>query len=548
MSVSSAMNAGVMGLNVHSSKLATISDNIANSETKGYKRRTVEFSSLVLTERPTSYDAGGVRAATVKHIDAQGALVSTRNNMDLAISGRGFLPVTDIAAIKRGEPDLPQMLIRTGSFRPDESGIMRTTSGYALMGWKPVEGSFDNSVSRESAVDLVPVNISDVSLAAEPTTRMALGANLDARLTGPGVEPPPRPYSVRVEYFDILGGAETVEFKFIPSETDVNRWELQVLVPGQNAPAGAYQLAFANDTTGGANPTVAGYLSGVTALNETNLVNANGDPLYLDPTGDPAGTTSPTNAPAFQAGVPVFFDGTDFVNAGPGTTLDFLLNGVEFNLDGDGMPVDGADNPVTVPGHDRAFVAPDGSLTTTGVNAPWTETIAGVGGWNAETGEIRVTLPDGITRDVAIGRVGEAGFLSQFKAQSAPSNITKNGSPVSDIVGIEISEAGVMDAIFGSGFRKSIYKIPVGHVQNPNGLNALDGQVYTLSRDSGSIYYYDAGGGPTGRLISSALEESTTDIAEELTQLIKTQRAYSSNAKIIQTVDEMLQETTNLKR
>ena len=45
-----------------------------------------------------------------------------------------------------------------------------------------------------------------------------------------------------------------------------------------------------------------------------------------------------------------------------------------------------------------------------------------------------------------------------------------------------------------------------------------------------------------------AREQSTTDIANELTQLIQTQRAYSSNAKIIQTVDEMLQETTNLKR
>ena len=45
-----------------------------------------------------------------------------------------------------------------------------------------------------------------------------------------------------------------------------------------------------------------------------------------------------------------------------------------------------------------------------------------------------------------------------------------------------------------------------------------------------------------------ALEESTTDVAEELTHLILTQRAYSSNAKIIQTVDEMLQETTNIKR
>ena len=141
-----------------------------------------------------------------------------------------------------------------------------------------------------------------------------------------------------------------------------------------------------------------------------------------------------------------------------------------------------------------------------------------------------------------------AGPLSQFKAQSGPSNITKDGSPVSEVIGIEINESGVMDAIFSSGFRKSIYKIPIGAVQNPNGLNALDGQVYTLSRASGSVYFYDAGAGPTGRLVSNALEESTTDIAEELTQLIKTQRAYSSNAKIIQTVDEMLQETTNLKR
>jgi flagellar hook protein FlgE len=54
MGISSAMNAGVMGLNVNSSKLATISDNIANSETKGYKRSNMEFNSLVLTERPTS--------------------------------------------------------------------------------------------------------------------------------------------------------------------------------------------------------------------------------------------------------------------------------------------------------------------------------------------------------------------------------------------------------------------------------------------------------------------------------------------------------------
>ena len=58
----------------------------------------------------------------------------------------------------------------------------------------------------------------------------------------------------------------------------------------------------------------------------------------------------------------------------------------------------------------------------------------------------------------------------------------------------------------------------------------------------------NAGDGPTGEIIGFAREESTTDVAGELTQLIQTQRAYSSNAKVIQTVDEMLQETTNIKR
>ena len=77
---------------------------------------------------------------------------------------------------------------------------------------------------------------------------------------------------------------------------------------------------------------------------------------------------------------------------------------------------------------------------------------------------------------------------------------------------------------------------------------ALDNQAYQLSNESGSFFLWDAGDGPTGDVVGYALEESATDVAGELTQLIQTQRAYSSNAKVIQTVDEMLQETTNIKR
>ena len=54
--------------------------------------------------------------------------------------------------------------------------------------------------------------------------------------------------------------------------------------------------------------------------------------------------------------------------------------------------------------------------------------------------------------------------------------------------------------------------------------------------------------GPTGDLISFSRQGSATDVARELTDMIQTQRSYSSNARVIQTVDEMLQETTNIIR
>ncbi|MGF1659570.1 MAG: flagellar hook protein FlgE [Rubrimonas sp.] len=590
MGISSAMNAGVMGLNVNSSKLSTISDNIANSETKGYKRSMMEFSSLVLTERPTSYDAGGVRAATVRDVEEQGALLSTRNVMDLAISGRGFLPVTDITAIKRGDATLPQMLTRTGSFRPDENGVMRTTSGYALMGWKAVDGAFPDGVARESATDLSPINISDVALAAEPTKQITLGANLDARLTGQRATPAPKPFPISVEYFDVLGGAEKLDIRFTPDNAVANNWTMGVYLPGSAAPVGFFSLRFASETLpidapGG--PLQAGYLESVIASGAPETDPVSGALLYIDPTDPDLRTTTQINPVAYYSGgaptddaatglrlysdgeggfttsdtattppIPLFYDvllvppvtetdtGVEAFDDGSGAaTSDASLTGLKVYDGGGGALSFSDDDP-------PLFMAPNDTDTTlTQINALATGILGANGGvWHPEDGEIAVKLSDGLERRIRLGELGMQGDLSQFKAESQPSNITKDGSPVSEIVGLEISEAGIMDAIFGSGFRKSIYKIPIGNVQNPNGLNALDGQVFTLSRESGSVYYYDAGDGPTGRLVSSALEESTTDLAEELTQLIKTQRAYSSNAKIIQTVDEMLQETTNLKR
>ena len=77
MSISSSLNAGVAGLSANATRLATISDNIANSGTYGYKRATADFESFVIQKAPGAgtYSAGGVRATTSRLVEEQGALV-----------------------------------------------------------------------------------------------------------------------------------------------------------------------------------------------------------------------------------------------------------------------------------------------------------------------------------------------------------------------------------------------------------------------------------------------------------------------------------------
>jgi flagellar hook protein FlgE len=112
----------------------------------------------------------------------------------------------------------------------------------------------------------------------------------------------------------------------------------------------------------------------------------------------------------------------------------------------------------------------------------------------------------------------------------------------------EVDENGFVHATFDTGASRVIYQVPLVDLPNPNGMRSLDQQTFLPSNESGSFFLWDAGDGPTGDMVSFARQESATDIARELTDMIQTQRAYSSNANVIQTVDEMLQETTNLIR
>ncbi len=434
MSISSSLNAGVMGLNVNAARLSTISDNIANSSTNGYKRSQVDFSSMVLQQRSSAYSAGGVRVSTFKDNAATGSLISTGNATDIAVSGRGLFPVTSDVGLSASSSNRELMLLPTGSFFADQSGNLRTQSGLFLLGWPADSAGNVGNVSRNSGINLEPVNISTSQFTATPTSNIDLGINLPADATVAGSTA--SAFNLPIEYFDNLGRANALTFEFtpnVPASGASNQWSVEI----------------------------------------------------FDSAGDPA------------------------VSIG---SVDLTFS----------------DSPASG-GRIVAATATNGAT------------------YDPASGRLSITLPHGPV-EVYIGRPNDSAGITQLAAPFSPTAVTKDGAPIGDLSSVEIDDRGFLQAVYDTGLRRTLYQIPVGDVPNMNGLNTLDSQALAVSSSSGSLYLWDAGAGPVGGISGYALMESTTDIAAELTDLIETQRAYSSNAKIVQTVDEMLQETTNLKR
>ncbi|SDF34396.1 flagellar hook protein FlgE [Limimaricola pyoseonensis] len=167
------------------------------------------------------------------------------------------------------------------------------------------------------------------------------------------------------------------------------------------------------------------------------------------------------------------------------------------------------------------------------------------------TGTATLTIESGDapqTVTVALGAPDEHSGMTQFAGDYSPLKITADGAESGVLVRTEIDERGDVYGVFNNGSRKPLYNIPLAEVANPDGLLATDGNAYLVSRASGNFRLSQAGEGSAGTLTSGALESSNVEVAQELTDLIQTQRAYSSNAKIVTTVDEMLDETTRLKR
>ncbi len=123
-----------------------------------------------------------------------------------------------------------------------------------------------------------------------------------------------------------------------------------------------------------------------------------------------------------------------------------------------------------------------------------------------------------------------------------------NGNAPSGVDLVEIAKDGTVYASYGDGTRSPVYRIPLAHVTSPDQLSPQPGNVFTTSSESGDVAIGYAGTGGLGTIFSNSLEQSTVDLAGELTSMIDAQRSYTANSKVFQTGSELMDVLVNLKR
>jgi flagellar hook protein FlgE len=136
---------------------------------------------------------------------------------------------------------------------------------------------------------------------------------------------------------------------------------------------------------------------------------------------------------------------------------------------------------------------------------------------------------------------------TQLASSFAVNQATANGNAPSSLTGVTISADGTLDFQYSNGVSSPGYDIPLATVASEDNLTSINGNAFQANQNSGTVRVGTAGTGGLGTVASSSLEDSTVDLATELTNMIQAQSAYQANSKVFQSGADLLDILNNLK-
>ena len=237
MSLFGAMSTAISGLNAQSAAFSNIGDNVANSQTIGFKRVDTSFTNYLTTSNAAAHESGSVVARPQYVNNVQGTVTQTDNPLGLAIAGQGFFTVSrkvgDVGSVPVFSPE-PEYT-RAGDFKLDREGYVVNGFGQFLNGWSVDDAT---GVNRTS---MTPIQVNQGAYNPVPSTEIVLSANLPATPT------PNTPIVSQVQIYDSLGTLQTLQLSWTPATTGPDDWTVTLDAPNANpANIGSAQVQFGN--------------------------------------------------------------------------------------------------------------------------------------------------------------------------------------------------------------------------------------------------------------------------------------------------------------
>ncbi|MEA3639791.1 MAG: flagellar hook protein FlgE [Lamprobacter sp.] len=447
MSFSQALS----GLRAQAENIKVISNNIANSQTVGFKTGKVLFADVFAGA--SSKVGLGVNISAIMQDFRSGDLENTGRNLDLAIAGEGFY------RLEKSNGAI--VYSRNGQFNRDAQGFLVNGTGQFLTGYglsdqnDPFSEVIPGGAPQRLRIppDDIPANATTEVDAIYNLNASTIGTNVsnDDLQTATVVTNNPNPgntaniqfhFSSSYTIFDSLGNERTITTYFIKTANNV--WDAEIAVDGYRAQADI-------------------------------------------------GTA-------------------DF-------TLNFDANGNLFDPDDGTVPIvaGGGDITVVVDPNDPEAV----TLTLVAAN---------------------FDLGGAADLEFNLGFNG----TTQFNNNSVQNTLEQDGYTSGTLIGLEVEKDGTVTRIYTNEERREAGQIVLSNFINPEGLQPDGDNAWRQTNASGEPVLGEAQTGVFGSIEGGVLENSNVDLAQELVNMIVSQRAYQANSSSIGTQDEMLQTIINL--
>ncbi|NBW70144.1 MAG: flagellar hook protein FlgE [Bacteroidetes bacterium] len=538
MALVKSLNAGVSGLNAFQTKMDVIGNNIANVETIGFKSSNISFSEMMnknyssnggnpSSPQQTNQVGLGVRVGSITRDFSQGSLQATGKGTDLALQGDGFF------VVKSGNENL---YTRAGNFVFNKDGNLVDGDGRKVQGY---QADSSGNVLGGSKLNDIQINYDDV-IPPKQTENVYLAGNLDASSST---------YRSLQAQNALKVGNTSASMNTDLNDLDQTNTDL---VPGS-------EIQFDLQLQDGTSQTITyTYAAGDTMGDMINYFNNN-----------------VTNNEASLSIVDGMLHLRSQVMGNSQLAINNIsVNGVgdinfpSFSLSEEGEVVS---QSISSTIYDDLGNAHSLVLTFTQVDEnEWSYEASFLDGENITSGQsgtvqfdekgelitsdsFAITFNPGMgagetTSKINLGNTEEGAFFTQFSGDHTVSSISQDGYAQGRLLDVNISSDGQIQGSYDNGNIKTLAFLALGNVRNNNGLEMVGGGLYRAGLSAGDVAISSADQMSNTSISTGFLEGSNVDLAKEFTEMITSQRAYQSNARVITTSDEMLNEAVNLKR